>query len=151
VYNLHVDLHRCYAVGRSGALVHNFNGGDDPPEGGPTPDPTPAPIPSPDPTSAPGPVPISPPVPIAPDPIEIHHNLPQQFKEWFEDSGLNIADYEEPLPRSVHRLLDEGLHTGEDNWNELWAQFFADYPNANDEQILEFLDEIRALKGLDPW
>jgi hypothetical protein len=33
----------------------------------------------------------------------------------------------------------------------MWADFFATYPNADVEQILEFLDDLRALNGMEPW
>lgn len=89
-------------------------------------------------------------------PIEIHHNLPQaeDLVDWFKDAGLDIEDFTEPMPRDVHRLLPDGLHTNRewvDNWNEMWKQFFEFNPNAGDRRILEFLDELRALNNLPPW
>ena len=84
-------------------------------------------------------------------PTDVHHNLPQQFEQFFEDAGLDIEEFTEPMPADAHRLPPDGLHSGPDNWNELWAQFIHDYPEAGADQILEFLDEIRAMKGLAPW
>ena len=44
---------------------------------------------------------------------EVHHNLPQaqDLQEWFNDLGLDIEDFTEPLPQDVHRLKPDGLHT----------------------------------------
>jgi Predicted lipoprotein of unknown function (DUF2380) len=84
---------------------------------------------------------------------EVHHNLPQasRFRKYFENAGLNIEDYTEAMQRCDHRLLPNGLHTGPNNWNKLWANFFAKHPNAGKDQILAELNRIRKLHSLPPW
>jgi RHS repeat-associated protein len=52
-------------------------------------------------------------------PDEGHHFLPKQFADNFKKVGLNPDDFVDPLPRDVHRLKPNGLHTGpyQDSWN----------------------------------
>src|SRR5438552_19175925 len=37
--------------------------------------------------------------------------------------------------RNVHRLKPDGLHTGPNNWNKQWRDFFNRYPNPTTQQI----------------
>ncbi len=83
--------------------------------------------------------------------IERHHNLPKDFKKQFERAGLNIEDFVEEMPRWRHRLKPNGVHTGPNNWNKLWREFFNEVLNPSREQILDALDRFRALHGLSPW
>jgi RHS repeat-associated protein len=85
------------------------------------------------------------------DAMERHHNLPHQFLSNFRNAGLKIEDYVEDLSKCQHRLKPDGLHTGPNNWNKLWRQFFERYPNAKSNQILEELDRIRKIHGLPSW
>lgn len=55
---------------------------------------------------------------------------------------MNIEDYKIPLDKAKHRLKPEGLHTGQDNWNKQWADFFKENPNASKDEILDQLDKM---------
>ena len=81
--------------------------------------------------------------------FERHHQLPRQFRRQFERAGLNIVDYVIDLERSRHRLKPNGLHTGTDNWNKQWRDFFDEHKNPRPEEILEYLDQLRREFGLD--
>ncbi len=87
--------------------------------------------------------------PVA-QPLERHHLLPRQFREYFEAAGLNIdaPEFVVELPRDVHRLKPNGLHTGPENWNKLWGDFFIENPNAGREAILAHLDWMMRRFGL---
>ena len=80
--------------------------------------------------------------------IEQHHLLPQQFKKQFEKAGLDIEDYKIPLDKADHRLKPDGLHTGENNWNKQWSDFFRDNPDATKPEILNQLDKMQKTSGL---
>jgi len=82
--------------------------------------------------------------------IERHHLLPRRFREYFEAAGLDInaPEFIVELPRDVHRLKPYGLHTGPDNWNRLWRDFFTENPNASPEEILQYLDWMMRRFGL---
>lgn len=80
--------------------------------------------------------------------IEKHHLLPREFADRFAKAGLNIEDYVIELERGKHRLKPDGIHTGPDNWNKRWREFFRKYPEAKREQILEFLQHLRAEFGI---
>ena len=56
--------------------------------------------------------------------LEPHHNLPREFANRFREFGLELEDYITYLPRDVHRLLPNGLHTGPGHWNARWREYF---------------------------
>ena len=82
------------------------------------------------------------------DPFEIHHLLPKKFRAYFERAGLDIEDHTLTMRRSEHRLRPGGVHTGPDNWNKQWADFFNNNPNANANQILNQLKVMRQAFGI---
>ena len=59
--------------------------------------------------------------------LEMHHLLPRTFINYFERAGLNIEEYKIPLERVLHRLKPCGIHTGAENWNKVWMDFFRGY------------------------
>jgi len=80
--------------------------------------------------------------------MEEHHLLPRQFKRFFEEAGLDIEDYKILLDKADHRLKPSGLHTGENNWNKQWKDFFRQNLNATKEEILNQLDKMMKAFGL---
>jgi RHS repeat-associated protein len=80
--------------------------------------------------------------------IEKHHLLPQQFKKQFKKAGLDIEKYKILLDKADHRLKPGGLHTGANNWNKQWADFFKRKPNATKDQILNQLNKMMKDFGL---
>jgi len=81
--------------------------------------------------------------------IEVHHQLPRQFQSQFERAGLNIEDFTIPMDKAAHRLKPDGLHTGSDNWNRQWQDFFNANPNAGQDAILEQLRIMQEAFGLE--
>lgn len=80
--------------------------------------------------------------------VERHHLLPKQFEPYFKRAGLDVEDYTMDLPKSDHRLKPDGLHTGPNNWNKQWGEFFDEYPHARKDQILQQLDKMMRESGL---
>jgi hypothetical protein len=81
--------------------------------------------------------------------VESHHLFPQQFKSQFERAGIDIEQHKVDLSRSQHRLKPDGLHTGTDNWNANWRQFFQQNPSATRGQIFQQLLEMKQKFGID--
>jgi hypothetical protein len=82
--------------------------------------------------------------------IERHHQLPRQFDEEFDSVGLDIEDHVIDLPKDKHRLKPEGLHTGKDNWNKQWVDFFKKLRgDFTKEDILAQLEKMRKHFGLE--
>ncbi len=75
--------------------------------------------------------------------IEKHHLLPREFRAFFERAGLNIEEYIMELPIKQHRLKPGGLHTGTENWNKAWKEFFSRFPNATRYEILSELSRLK--------
>jgi len=74
--------------------------------------------------------------------MERHHLLPKQFKEFFSSKGLDTEKYTAKLPKDIHRLKPEGVHTGSESWNVGWKNFIKENPTATKEQILEHLGKM---------
>jgi hypothetical protein len=56
--------------------------------------------------------------------LERHHNLVKEFENRFRECGLEPEEYVTYLPRDMHRFLPDGAHTGPNNWNSQWRQYF---------------------------
>nr|WP_279233570.1 DUF2380 domain-containing protein [Clostridium estertheticum] len=89
---------------------------------------------------------------------EIHHGLPEKYKEWFEDKRMevNSGEYFFDLPKDVHRLKDgNGIHTNNSplgkEWNTIWHEFKRDRPNATKEQILAKLNKMAKKAGIEKY
>ena len=62
-----------------------------------------------------------------PNAIEFHHLLSQSKKlaPFLKNAGLDIEKFKIPLTTGAHRLKAfNGIHTGPNNWNAVWKQFF---------------------------
>ena len=81
--------------------------------------------------------------------IERHHQLPRAFRKQFERAGLDIEQFKVDLPSGTHRLKPGGLHTGPNNWNRQWKEFFEQNESPTRHQILDQLDRMRTNFGLD--
>ncbi len=71
--------------------------------------------------------------------LESHHNFPRQFSAQFRACGIEPEDYLTYLPRPLHRLRPDGLHTTPINWNTRGDQFLSDQPTAKPEELLKHL------------
>ena len=71
--------------------------------------------------------------------MEAHHMLPQQFKKYFKDAGLNINDpkYGYWLTPADHRGNGKAYR-----YNKAWEEFKKQNPNADAEKIV---DEMKKL------
>lgn len=76
--------------------------------------------------------------------FEDHHRLPKakEFQHHWKRENLDPENFTIKIPVERHRLLPDGVHTGTDNWNKLWREFFRDNPNASARQILQQLDKM---------
>ena len=76
--------------------------------------------------------------------FENHHNLPREFNKDFLRCGLDPEDFTTYVPRNLHRIRPEGLHTGPTNWNSQWREYFL---QSSDDDGLD--DVLRKL--IDMW
>jgi len=80
------------------------------------------------------------------------HRLIVQAVGRLADAGLRIDDDEFIiyLSRSDHRLKPNGLHTGPNNWNKRWGDFFKGHGNTppDAKEIMRFLEELKREFGL---
>jgi len=87
----------------------------------------------------------------------LHHLLPRasQFHQYYERAfGPGWRGYMNDitlrLPPHIHRLLHSGPFGRGGWWNGNWAKFFKDNPNANAQQIFNFLRGLLKEIGLSP-
>jgi len=71
--------------------------------------------------------------------LENHHNLPNEFKDYFRYWGIEPEDYKMFVEKSEHRLKPDGLHTGPDDWNTQFRDFVHEYKSPKPEEILAHL------------
>ena len=81
---------------------------------------------------------------------EMHHLLPRQFKAQFARPkvGLDIEKFKIPMSKAGHRLKPGGLHTGPDDWNKMWGDFFNTYKNPTRKQVLNQLEYMKGRFGI---
>jgi hypothetical protein len=60
--------------------------------------------------------------------LEAHHNFPRQFEPQFRACGIEPNDHITYLPRPLHRLTPDGLHTNSINWNAQWKEYLTKCP-----------------------
>ena len=87
--------------------------------------------------------------------METHHLLPKanEFAAIFRRAGLDISKYTIRIPKGMHRLRPDGIHTGvrSQSWNGAWERFFkARGPDVNADEILEHLLRMMTDFGLVP-
>jgi len=59
---------------------------------------------------------------------EVHHLLPLQFADRFEDVGLKVKDFAMRIEREFHRKLHGKGGKWIDSWNAEWKRFWDKYP-----------------------
>lgn len=91
---------------------------------------------------------------------EVHHGLPEQFKEWFGDPerglDVNSGEFYYDLPQSKHRLKDgSGIHTNNSplgkDWNKVWDDYITKNPNASKQQVLDQLKYMEQTTGIGSY
>ncbi|WNG17387.1 TIGR02269 family lipoprotein [Cystobacter fuscus] len=65
-----------------------------------------------------------------------HHLFPQaqEFREWFNRSGINIHEWTMLLPEHVHLRIHHGANGGA--WNAAWRQVMRTSPSVVPKQVL---------------
>ena len=85
--------------------------------------------------------------------IHKHHVLPQAFRKWFNQRGIqNIDDYTIPISQSTHLkgIHGKGLSTQfPGQWNKLWGEFIKANPNASPSEIFYFAEGLMKRFGLE--
>jgi hypothetical protein len=81
--------------------------------------------------------------------LENHHNFPREFQDYFRWFGIEPEEHKMFMTATEHRLKPDGLHTGPDDWNELWRRFIAKDPYPTDELAMRYLNQI--MKEKMPW
>lgn len=86
---------------------------------------------------------------------EVHHGLPEQFREYFERAHIDIdtGEYYFDLPTDLHRLKSgNGIHTNSSalgkTWNAEWMDYIDKNPNASKTQILDKLWDMAEKTGI---
>ena len=84
--------------------------------------------------------------------LERQHNLPRQFQQRFNASGLDPEDFVTYMSRELHRLKPYGWHTGPNNWNSVWRRFFGEQQTkAEAEETQEILRQLLKMWMTVPW
>jgi len=79
------------------------------------------------------------------EPTELHHVLPQQFRDRFTRAGLDVDAATVRLPSSVHQAAHDV------GWNSVWGDFFAANPNATRAEIIRQAGKMMWEFGLDKY
>ncbi len=92
-------------------------------------------------------------VKAADEALETHHLLPRakRFADRWKKAGLDINDpqFTVKLPKGKHRLkAGNGIHTGPDNGNKRWDDFFEENPDPSREEILDNMNKLRKEFGI---
>ncbi len=68
-----------------------------------------------------------------------HHLLPRQFAKFFAQRGIDIHKYTVTLPRATHLkgLHGKGLGDLPGGWNQRWADFIKNNPNATAKDVYQ--------------
>lgn len=89
---------------------------------------------------------------------EIHHGLPEEFKDWFLERGIDVnsGEFFFDLPKALHRLKEgNGIHTNDSalgaEWNRIWERFIDEKPNASRQQIIDKLNKMAEDSGIDAY
>ena len=83
----------------------------------------------------------------------MHHYLPQQFRDYFEERGINIEEYVGEIGAEWHRIIHGKLvETGVDygpylrsvweDYNGRWSIWIDANPDATKAQVLSKMQEL---------
>jgi RHS repeat-associated core domain len=88
---------------------------------------------------------------------EVHHTLPQQFADEFAEVGLDVnsGNFLFDIPKDVHRLKPDGLHTTTNplgqTWNAAWKDFFMKNPDFSKADVLNQWEYMIQKTGIDKF
>lgn len=79
-----------------------------------------------------------------------HHIFPQQFRQYFEQRGIDIDRYTVTIDAATHL---EGVHGAgigamPGQWNKAWADFIARNPTATRQQVFDFAGQLMKRYGI---
>jgi hypothetical protein len=82
--------------------------------------------------------------------IHRHHLFPQKFRDFFQGKGIDIDQHTVALPErdhlsGVHGRGNEGMPGG---WNARWQQFINEKPNAEPNEIFQFMNNLKSEFGI---
>lgn len=87
-----------------------------------------------------------------------HHYLPQKFSEFFRSRGVDIEKYTGQINAEIHRLLHGKIVQGfsfpgaqgqlKYDWNMKWAEWISKNPNATEQQMLRFANQLAKQVGI---
>jgi hypothetical protein len=83
--------------------------------------------------------------------LERHHAFPLEFEANFRACGIDPEAYAMFVPKGLHRLRPDGLHTGSNHWNAQWRQFIQEQKKPTPEKFFNHLNTmLRKLPWLQP-
>ncbi len=81
-----------------------------------------------------------------------HHILPQKYRSWFKNRGIsNIDDYTIRISQPTHSrgVHGRGLGKMPGRWNQHWAKFIKNNPNATPSEIFHYAEGLMQRYGLE--
>ncbi len=81
-----------------------------------------------------------------------HHILPQKYRYWFKNRGIsNIDDYTIRISQPTHSrgVHGRGLGKMPGRWNQHWANFIKNNPNATPSEIFHYAEGLMQRYGLE--
>jgi Predicted lipoprotein of unknown function (DUF2380) len=79
---------------------------------------------------------------------EQHHWFPQQYREKFEEIGIDPDQFTTDIDRDSHQTVIH-LRSGEIDINQPWKDFFAANPSPTYEETVEFAKSVQAQFGYE--
>jgi RHS repeat-associated protein len=79
-----------------------------------------------------------------------HHMIPWEFR-YLLPKGMNINDYMKVIPAWRHNLKPCGIHTGPNNYNKMWREFFYTTEDPTRGQIMEQMYKLERYFSLDKY
>ena len=73
----------------------------------------------------------------------LHHLLPQEYRDWFAERGIDVDDFTVNLSEGDH----SALHTMK--WNEEWEKFIDANPGATPDDVWNKMDDMMKKYKID--
>lgn len=77
-----------------------------------------------------------------------HHLLPQEFRDFFAKSGIDVDDYIIPLHWETHLKHVHGGGPKGGDWNAGWATWIGNNPNPSKLEVLQQIDFMKSDFGI---
>ncbi len=76
--------------------------------------------------------------------------IPWEFRVMLP-KGVNVDDYVKVIPAWKHNLKPFGIHTGSENYNKLWREFFRNANDLTPTRVLNKMYELNRSFGLNRY